>query len=828
MKLNTRILVMFTALVAVALLAIGITLTNRAEANDEPGVQVHRKGERSVLFERSLGEFHSTDRQISSPEIIRSQRSSAVSVHWQETDPAGEKVSKYALSLDGRSVGRIHETDYSIKLRYAKFDPLVNVPRIPEHFAFSGNGTRGQNAYIVQFVTQPLEEYREAIRELGGKVYTYLPDFAHIVQMDDKAKQQIEELPFVRWVGKYESVYKLDEELIDGLLNGRLPESAVRYNVMVLERGERMQNEVAGQITAWNGNVVTTTPEGFILEAELTPEQLLYLSNNINIEFIDRWSPPETDMNIVRATGGADFIENTLGYTGQGVRAEVMDSELRTTHQEFQAIPPVFNYNGTNAGYHGTGVYGIVFAQGAHPDARGMLPGAQGIFSHYSGFGSRYTHTANLLLPPNNAVFQTNSWGSAQVTTYNTTSSQMDDILFQNDIIILQSQSNTGNQNSRPQAWAKNIVSVGGIRHYNTASFDDDRWANGASVGPAADGRIKPDLAHFYDSTYAPHDSSNTAYTNFGGTSGATPITAGHFGIFFQMWHNGLFGNPTAATVFESRPRASTTKAMMINTAAQWNMAQPGTDITRVRQGWGRANVENLYNLRNKMFIVNEGAPLTNLQTRSYSVRVPAGSTDPLKVTMVYKDPAGSPSASVARINDITLRVTSPSGTVYWGNHGLNGSSMWSTSGGSANTVDTVENVFIQSPETGVWTIQVIASELNADARPQTPGVIDADFALVASGIEHVVPTSAPVAVGGRVTSTNGRGINAAVLTLEASDGTLVRATTNQFGYYTFPGIISGEAYVMTVSAKGRTFDPSSIKIQVEAELSNVDFVSTN
>ena len=30
-----------------------------------------------------------------------------------------------------------------------------------------------------------------------------------------------------------------------------------------------------------------------------------------------------------------------------------------------------------------------------------------------------------------------------------------------------------------------------------------------------------------------------------------------------------------------------------------------------------------------------------------------------------------SPSAAQHRVNDLTLRVESPTGTVYWGNHGL-------------------------------------------------------------------------------------------------------------------------------------------------------------
>jgi hypothetical protein len=138
------------------------------------------------------------------------------------------------------------------------------------------------------------------------------------------------------------------------------------------------------------------------------------------------------------------------------------------------------------------------------------------------------------------------------------------------------------------------------------------------------------------------------------------------------------------------------------------------------------------------MLIVDEPDVLTNLQTKTYTKTVADGSTDPLKATLVYADPMGSPSATRARINDLSLKVTAPDGTIYWGNNGLGvGGGMWSTAGGAANVVDTVENVFIQTPAEGTWTFEVVASELVQDARPETAGVIDADYSLVVSGIAN-------------------------------------------------------------------------------------------
>jgi hypothetical protein len=105
---------------------------------------------------------------------------------------------------------------------------------------------------------------------------------------------------------------------------------------------------------------------------------------------------------------------------------------------------------------------------------------------------------------------------------------------------------------------------------------------------------------------------------------------------------------------------------------------------------------------------------------------------------MVYKDPMGTTSSTLHRINDLDLQVTSPSGIVYWGNGGLR-EGLWSTEGGDPDPLDTVENVFVQNPEPGLWTVTVIATEINQDSHPATPE-LDADYALVVSGIN--VPTA--------------------------------------------------------------------------------------
>lgn len=723
--------------VSMIVLLVATLLPITSASSQYTGLVVRKNNQEYSLTTPNLGTFHRTSQKIENARLIDLPGSPGQVVVWNEQRSDGGTSSFYAISLDGQTVTSVQETSYDILLRYSKFDPMTQTPAIPETFRANTAGSHG--VYIVQFVTQPLDEFRKAIQARGGTIHNFLANHSYLVEMNSQARAQVESLPFVRWVGEYQPAYRLEEYLLEQLSRGGGELQPARYNIMLLERGSAKQDLVGKRIIDMGGKVDLTVPQGFRFEATLNADQLLAVAKMNEVMFIDRWSAPEPDMDIVRTTGGANFIQTTLGYTGQGVNAEVMDGNMLDTHVDFQAAPSTL-FHGAHSGdaSHGTCTFGIVFGSGVgNASARGMLPGAQRIFASYLSLSNRYTHTQELVTAPYNAVFQSNSWGSALTTAYSTISAQMDDILFQNDFVILQSQSNAGSQSSRPEAWAKNIVSIGGVKHLNTADEADDRWTNGASVGPAADGRIKPDLAHYYDSVWTTAFNSPTSYTTgFNGTSAATPIVAGHFGIFFQMWHNGLFGNTPGASVFESRPHMTTAKAIMINTAHQWNAVGVSADLTRVRQGWGRPDLQNLYNLRNKMFYVNETDLLTNLGTRSYAVTVPAGSTDPLKATMVYADPMGVPASSQHRINDLTLKVTSPSNVVYFGNNGLSGTSQWSTSGGVANAVDTVENVYIQTPEAGTWTVEVIGSQIVADSHTETPAM-DADFALVVTGIQR-------------------------------------------------------------------------------------------
>ena len=694
-----------------------------------PVVEFRRQGSANALSMEPIGTFHFAQNEVRNLNAFRVPNSTAMVSTWEEQNLAGQWSPFFAISLNGRQMATVRQTSYDLLLRYGTFDPIASQPS-----GFAPKAEPGSDVRIVQFKTQVLPEYRSQLEAAGARIYRFLANNALIVKATAYAASQISQQPQVRWVGPYRLEYKFDAPLLAKLSVNKGGEP-VRYHIEVFERGLSQQNIVGEQVARIGGRVDALMPEGYFMDATLTAEQLAQITALPEVAHVDEWSPAEADDVQVRAIGGADYLENQTGFTGQGVRAEVFDVGVLATHQEFGGT--LIPHGPQNVGAHGTSTTGIIFAKGVDPRARGVSPDAQGITAS-TPLTDRFQETAELVQDPYFAVYQSNSWGSTTTTQYTSDSALMDDIIFQLDFLITQSQSNLGSQQSRPQAWAKNIVSVGGLLHRGSLDMDTHCWCHSGSIGPAADGRIKPDLAHFYDGVFTPTSGSATSYdANFGGTSAATPIVAGHFGLFFQMWHNGLFGNPTSDTVFDSRPHESTARAFVINTATQWNFSGTSDDRTRTHQGWGLPNVQTLYDLSSQIFYVDETDALQVLQSSTYQLEVLDG-TPALKATMVYKDPMGTTSSTLHRINDLDLNVTSPSGVVYWGNNGLR-EDLWSSPDGSPDTIDTVENVFVQNPEAGFWTVTVIASEINQDSHPETPE-IDADYALVVSGVN--VPTA--------------------------------------------------------------------------------------
>ncbi len=626
-----------------------------------------------------------------------------------------------------------------IKLQYGTFDPLVAEPEVtPILRSLNASGL-----WIVQLRGVPTQLGRDAITAAGGEILGNLPERAFIARMSVAAAEAVRTSSAVRWVGSYHPAYRLEPALLDA--QAWLQAEPVRYHLVVANK-HTDKPALMAKVKAIGGRVDDEQKGSLLLDVTLTGPQLLAVAGFDEVVWVDRWTPTGEDMDNARIQGGANYIETQGGFTGAGLNVHIYEG-IEATHQDFTGGATNVD-SGGGSDTHGHCTAGCVFGNGtSNPAVRGMAPDCNKFFTQYSSVTASRWQVVSDLVNIHQIVHTTASWGDAQTTAYTSVSADADDICFDHGIAWTNSQSNTGTQASRPQAWAKNVFSIGAVEHFNDSNPANDSWAaGGASIGPAADGRMKPELCAYYDAigtsdlTGAAGYSSANWYASFGGTSGATPIVAGHNVLAIQMFTQevtsgvGLLGNPMrvpGGTRFQNRPHFPTLKALEIVSATQYTFNAGSTDNRREHQGFGFPSLRRMYDYRAKTYIVDETSVLTEGSYDRHNITVAAGEPD-LKICLNWAEPAAVPSAAQTLINNLSLIVTAPNGTIYYGNNGIT-NGMWSTAGGSEDTINSLECVFVQNPQAGVWTVDVLATSIAQDNHVETPQV-DADYGLVVSG----------------------------------------------------------------------------------------------
>jgi len=629
----------------------------------------------------------------------------------------------------------------SIRLRYATFDPLVEQPAVPAAMA----STNRHSLWIVQFSGTPTAAGRDAIAAIGGKVIGYLPDNAYVVRMPMAQAERTRAIATIRWVGPYHPAYRLEQELLAVHGNGAATTTPLRCNLVVADKHTDKQVLIA-RLRALGAQIDDEHAGSLLLEATLTGAQLQLAAGLDEVLWIDRSTAIELDTDNARIQGGANYIEVQGGYTGARVNAHVYEG-LEASHPDFPGTVTNVSSGGAPTA-HGHATAGILFGNGAsNPIVRGMAPDCGKFYTDFStATASRWQVFSNLVNTLD-VSHTTASWGNTPTIHYTSISAESDDIVFDHDLAWTQSFGN-GPGGTRPQAWAKNVFSVGGVWHGNDSNPANDSWLlGGASSGPAIDGRIKPTLVGYVDSVGTSDLTGTPGYTplnwnaNFGGTSASTPMVGGHNVLAIEMFTDevtpgfGLFGNALrvpGGTAHQNRPHFPTLKALMVVSAAQYAFTGLSSDNRREHQGWGFPDLRQLYGLRSRTFVVDETDVLTQGQTRTWDIDVAIGEPA-LKVCLSWNEPPGNPAAASTLVNNLSLRVTAPGGAqVYWGNHGLR-NGVWSTAGGSEDVIDSIECVFVQNPLPGTWRIQVLASSVVQDNHVETTA-LDADYGLVVTG----------------------------------------------------------------------------------------------
>ena len=360
----------------------------------------------------------------------------------------------------------------------------------------------------------------------------------------------------------------------------------------------------------------------------------------------------------------------------------------------------------------------------------------------------------------------TNSWGASKAGLYNSNSRETDAFMWgHKDMTILFSAGNEGVDSNRDgivdpdsigsPATAKNVITVGAVENLkpnpspnaNSGTYGswwpsdfpvnplkDDPMADAgdrgmvafSSRGPTDDGRIKPDVVApgtWILSVRSSRASSdgwgnplNQYYMYMGGTSMATPLTAGAATVVRDFYVRGMnHANPSAALV----------KGTLINTADDIAGQYAGSKndagpIPNNDEGWGAVNLGAAVDKAHRVFEDDPQAALRTGERKATRYWVTPGR--PFKVTLVWTDYPGTESAAKALVNDLDLTVKAPDGSIYKGNRFSGG---WTVVGGAADRTNNVECVYIQNPAQGEYEIAVRGN--NVPVGPQA-------YALVLTG----------------------------------------------------------------------------------------------
>lgn len=262
----------------------------------------------------------------------------------------------------------------------------------------------------------------------------------------------------------------------------------------------------------------------------------------------------------------------------------------------------------------------------------------------------------------------------------------------------------TGFDTLSPDQTAKNSLVVGAVNDVTADPYTsaDITISVFSSYGPTDDGRIKPDVVGNGVNLYSADDDSDTDYTTMSGTSMAAPNVTGTATLLIEH-HENLFG---------FAPRSATTKGLLIHTASDAGNAGPDYSF-----GWGLVNAAAAAE-----FLTHVLSPLPK-EVHAYQERtlgdgdvdtitIDVSSGAPFKVTLVWTDPEGAAHGSgvddttSVLVNDLDLEVIGPSGTFLpWTLDPLNPGNPAVRN--ARNSLDNVEQVLIDAPEHGTYTIRI-------------------------------------------------------------------------------------------------------------------------
>ena len=355
-----------------------------------------------------------------------------------------------------------------------------------------------------------------------------------------------------------------------------------------------------------------------------------------------------------------------------------------------------FNCSSNSNDSHGDHVSGTIMGAGnLDPLGRGMADGSFLYVLNYST--NNYYQNVPPLYSSYGVVITSASYGNGCNAGYTSLASDLDQQTTQYPSLLhVFSAGNSGTSDCSYGAgsgWgnitgghkqAKNVIAVGNLDY--SASIDPS-----SSRGPAADGRIKPDICAQGTNVYSTYP--NYTYNTISGTSMACPGISGVLAQLYQAYKEiNSSTNPPSALM----------KCILLNTAD--DLGNPGPDF---QHGWGVVNalraVKAIENSNHFSSSISQG--LSN----THNITVPQG-VKQLKLMVYWHDVEGNTSANTALVNTINTQIISPNGNInfpYVLNSNANATSLNQNATYGTDNLNNMEQIVIDNPISGNYNLSV-------------------------------------------------------------------------------------------------------------------------